>query len=329
MPFLTSLFFGFVPMFFFAYILYWTDRYEREPKKLLLGVFFWGAAVAAGGAFIINTVLGIGIYVFTGSESATDLATGSIIAPIVEESLKGLAVLIVFLFARKEFDSILDGIVYAGITALGFAATENTYYIYNMGYLESGWEGLWFLVFVRVILVGWQHPFYTAFTGIGLAVSRMTRSTAMKVIAPLIGLGVAMFTHAFHNTLATLLVGEGGLIFGTFLDWTGWFFMFLFILWAAAQDRKLLKKHLQEEYVQERISAAQYYTAISAWKQSAARLRALGQGRYKATKRFYQVCGELAHKKEQYARFGNEKNNQELIENYRTEMDSLKDQALS
>jgi RsiW-degrading membrane proteinase PrsW (M82 family) len=329
MPFLTSLFFGFVPMFVFAYILYWTDRYEREPKKLLFAVFFWGAAVAAGGAFIINTVLGIGIYIFTGSETATDLATGSIIAPIVEESLKGLAVLIVFLLFRKEFDSILDGIVYAGIAALGFAATENTYYIYNMGYLESGWEGLWFLIFVRVILVGWQHPFYTAFTGIGLAISRINRSKAIKIIAPLIGLGVAMFTHAFHNTMASLSDGIGGLVFGTALDWTGWFFMFLFILWATAQDRKLLKKHLQEEYSQERITAAQYYTAISSWKQSSARLRAFSQGRYKSTKRFYQVCGELAHKKEQYNRFGNEKGNLELIESYQSELAALKEQALA
>ena len=154
MPFFVSLFFGFVPMFIFAYILYWTDRYEREPKVLLGAVFFWGVAIAAGGAFVINTMLGMGVYIFTGSESATDLATGSIIAPIVEESLKGLAVLIVFFVFRREFDSILDGIVYAGIVALGFAATENTHYIYNFGYVDGGWEGLWFLVFVRVILVG-------------------------------------------------------------------------------------------------------------------------------------------------------------------------------
>ena len=56
----------------------------------------------------------------------------------------------------------------------GFAATENTLYIYN-GFHQNGWSGLAFLVFVRVILVGWQHPFYTAFTGIGLAVARLNR----------------------------------------------------------------------------------------------------------------------------------------------------------
>ena len=329
MPFLISLFFGFAPMFLFAYILYWTDRYEREPKILLGAVFFWGMAIAAGGAFVINTLLGMGIYIFTGSEAATNITTASIIAPIVEETLKGLAVFLVFLAFRKEFDSILDGIVYAGVTALGFAATENTHYIYNLGYLDGGWEGLWFLVFVRVILVGWQHPFYTAFTGIGLAIMRMRSSGCIKYAAPLIGFSVAMFTHAFHNGLASIISGLGGLAFGTFLDWTVWFFMFIFILWAVSSDQKLLKKHLQEEYRLELITAAQYHTAISARKQSSARMQALFNGRYKATRRFYQICGELAHKKEQYHTLGNEKNNGEIIQKYRAELTVLKDKAMA
>ena len=329
MPFLTSLFFGFAPMFLFAYILYWTDRYEREPKILLGAVFFWGVAIAAGGAYIVNTALGMGVYIFTNSEVATDFTTATLIAPIVEESLKGLAVLIVFLVFRKEFDSILDGIVYAGVAALGFAATENTHYIYNMGYLDGGWEGLWFLVFVRVILVGWQHPFYTAFTGIGLATARMSRSGLVKLLAPIIGFSVAMFTHAFHNGMASLMSGTGGLAFGTFIDWTGWFFMFLFILWAVSKDQKLLKLHLQEEYKLELITAAQYHTAVSAGKQTSARMRSLSSGHYKATKRFYQVCGELAHKKEQFHKLGNEKNNVEIIEKYRAELMVLKDKAVA
>ena len=328
MPFLTSLFFGFIPMFLFAYILYWTDRYEREPKVLLGAVFFWGVAIAAGGAYVVNTALGMGVYIFTGSETATDFTTATLIAPVVEESLKGLAVLIVFLIFRKEFDSILDGIVYAGIVALGFAATENTIYIYR-GFQSDSWSGLWFLVFVRVILVGWQHPFYTAFTGIGLAVARLRRSGCIKYAAPFIGFSIAMFTHAFHNGMASLLSGLGGLAFGSFVDWTGWFFMFLFILWAVARDRKLLQKHLKEEYQLELITAPQYHTAVSAWKQTSARMRSLSAGKYKETKRFYQVCGELAHKKEQFLTLGNEKDNQATIEGYRAELEKLKENALA
>ena len=111
MAFIVSLFFGFVPMFFFAAFVFWLDRYEKEPKALLGAAFFWGVVVAAGGAFIINTAFGVGIYLFTGSESAAEAGTTSIIAPIVEEILKGTAVAIVFFLFYKEFDSILDGII--------------------------------------------------------------------------------------------------------------------------------------------------------------------------------------------------------------------------
>ena len=187
MAFLAALFFGFVPMFFFAYILYWLDRYEKEPIPLLIGVFAWGMIVAAGGAYVLNTLFGITVFTMTGSEAASNIATGSISAPFVEESLKGMAVLLVFWIFRREFDSILDGIVYAGIAALGFAATENVLYIWR-GYDAGGWGGLFQLVFIRVILVGWQHPFYTAFTGIGFAVARMNRAWLVKIVAPLVGL---------------------------------------------------------------------------------------------------------------------------------------------
>lgn len=326
MPLLVSIFFGFVPMFLFAGFINWLDRYEKEPKALLGAAFTWGVLIAGGGAYIINTVLGLGVYIVTGSEGATDFATASIIAPVVEESLKGLAVLVVFFLFRREFDSILDGIIYAGITALGFAAIENVLYIYNYGYQEGGWSGLWQLVFIRVILVGWQHPFYTAFTGIGLAIARMNRSIPVKILAVLGGFGMAVFTHAFHNTFGSLIGGIEGLAIGTFVDWVGWFFMLLFIVWMVFHERGILKRHLQEEVSSGLISPAQYRTAMS-FAQTGARLNALSSGNYLATARFYQVCGELAHKKEQLARLGNEKGNTGIIQNLRGELTLLAPRA--
>ncbi len=326
MPLLVSIFFGFVPMFLFAGFINWLDRYEKEPKILLGAAFLWGVLIAGGGAYIINTVLGLGVYIVTGSEGATDFATASIIAPIVEESLKGLAVLVVFLLFRKEFDSILDGIIYAGITALGFAAIENVLYIYNYGYQESGWAGLWQLVFIRVILVGWQHPFYTAFTGIGLAIARLNRNIFVKIIAVLGGFATAVFAHAFHNTLGSLIGGIEGLAVGTFVDWIGWFFMLLFIIWMVVNERNILKRQLREEVNSGVISPAQYRTALS-FVQSGARMNALTSGSYLATSRFYQVCGELAHKKEQYTKLGEERGNSATIEKLRGELTQLAPRA--
>jgi RsiW-degrading membrane proteinase PrsW (M82 family) len=319
---LVSIFFGFVPMFLFAGFIYWLDRYEKEPKALLGAAFLWGVLIAGGGAFLINTVLGMGVYILTGSEGVTDFATTSLIAPFVEEILKGLAVLVVFLFFRKEFDSVLDGVIYAGITALGFAAIENVLYIYEYGYLEGGWPGLWKLVFIRVIIVGWQHPFYTAFTGIGLALARMNRNLLVKLLAGVGGFSAAVLTHAFHNTFAALIGGLEGLVLGTIVDWVGWLLMLAFIIWMILHERDLLKRQLFEEVGNGLISPAQYRTALSL-SQIGARINALTSGSYLATGRFYQLCGELAHKKEQLAKLGDEKGNHTAVQKLRSELAGL------
>lgn len=324
-----SLFFGFIPMLFFAWLIYWVDRYEKEPKVLLGGVFLWGALVAAGAAFLVNTSMALGIYSMTHSPEATDFATGSLVAPVVEETLKGLAVLMVFLFARHEFDSILDGVIYAAIVALGFAATENTLYIFRDGYLEFGYAGLLSLVFIRVVLVGWQHPFYSAFFGIGLAIARLSRSNLTRLGAAASGLMLAIVFHALHNTLSRLLAGFGGFILSSLYDWSGWFFMFLFVLWAIYREQQWIVQQLSEEVQLGNLTAQQYQTACSAWRQSLARLGALFNNRFRTTSRFYQLCAELAYKKHQRNTLGEEGSNSQIIQDLRAELARLSPQALA
>jgi RsiW-degrading membrane proteinase PrsW (M82 family) len=322
MALLGSFFFGFVPMFLFAMFVNWLDRYEKEPKLLLGAAFVWGVVIAGGGAYILNTMFGMGIYVLTGSASAADFGTTSIVAPIIEEALKGLAVGVVFLMFRKEFDSILDGIVYGAITAMGFAAIENVLYIYRNGYQEGGWEGFWVLVVVRVALVGWMHPFFTAFTGIGFAIARMSKNTLVKIIAVPAGYTIAVITHAFHNTFSGLIGGFEGLLAGTFIDYLGYAVMFGFVVWMVIHERNILKRNLVEEVNSGAITPKQYNTAISFFQVNA-HLSAITSGSFATTKRFYQVLGELAHKKEQLAKVGDETGNTKMIEGYRAELTKL------
>lgn len=320
MPLIVSLFFGFVPMFFYAAFIYWLDRYEKEPKALLGAAFMWGVVIAAGGAFIINTVFGIGIYIFTGSEALTNLGTASVVAPVVEEILKGLAVAIVFLMFRKEFDSILDGIIYGGIAGLGFAATENTLYIYR-GYAEGGWEGLFALAVIRVILVGWMHAFFTAFTGIGFAIARLNKNMLIKIVAPIAGLGVAIFTHAFHNTIGNFFYGLGGLGVTLFFDLIGYTLMIGFIIWMIVHERNIVKRQMLEEVSSGLITQAHYQKSLSPWTMTTAGFSG------KAASRFYQVIGELAHKKDQFQRHGDEGGNIAIIESLRKELAALAPQV--
>jgi RsiW-degrading membrane proteinase PrsW (M82 family) len=322
MGFVVALIFGIIPTFLFAAFVYWLDRYESEPKILLGSVYIWGAVVAAGVACTVNSLFEGALIAATGAKTAADLTTSAIIAPLIEESLKGFAVLLVFLVFHNEFDSILDGIVYASITALGFAATENTLYIYN-GYLEQGWSGLFFMSFVRIVLVGWQHPFYTSFTGIGLAMARLQRNGLVKFLAPLIGLVTAITIHSIHNIISSLVSGFSGVLATTTFDWVGWLFMLAFILWIVHRERLLNIRELKEEVVLGSITQQQYQIACSSWSQSVSRLSALFRGNYRQTIRLYQLCGELAHKKQQLARFGDEDGNTILIEKLRGEMRRL------
>lgn len=318
MAFLVSVFLAFAPAILMAAFVYWLDRYEKEPLALLGGTFMWGAVIAAGGAYVINTIFGVGIYALSGSENLADETTAVFIAPVVEEGLKGMAVLIVFLFFHNEFDSILDGIIYAGVTALGFAASENVMYIYERGFVEGGWGGLWQMTLIRDIGVAWQHPFFTAFTGIGLAVARMNKQVLVKLIAVPGGYALAVFTHALHNALGNAIGGIEGFAIARLADWFGWFAMLIFIIYMIGRERVVMMRQLAEEVSAGTISAAQYRAALSPLTMTTARFRG---GR--VASRFYQLCGELAHKKEQLGRFGDEEGNRAAVATLRTELVAL------
>jgi len=123
--------------------------------------------------------------------------------------------------------------------------------------------------------------------------------------------------------------GWGGLAVGTFLDWSGWFIMLIFTVWMIAREGKLLPKHLREEVTAGHLTAAQLKTAAAPFGASLVTLGALTNGRYRSTARFYQVCGELAHKKEQVALLGDEGGNTAIIEKLRQEMIILSPQAVA
>lgn len=318
MAFPASVALAFAPALLMAAFVYWLDRYEKEPLILLGATFFWGAVVAAAGAYVVNTVFGMGIYVVSGSEGLADQTTATLVAPFVEEALKGLAVLIVFLFFHNEFDSILDGIIYAAITALGFAASENVMYIYERGYLEGGWPALWQMAVIRDVVVAWQHPFFTAFTGIGVAVARMNRQVAVKLVAVPAGYAAAVFTHAVHNTLGSAIGGFEGFALGSLADWSGWIAMLVFIILMIGRERGVLQRQLSGEVSAGVISAAQYLKSLSPFTMSTA---VFNGGRPAA--RFYQMCGELAHKKEQLTKIGEEDGNTSTVESLRRELAEL------
>lgn len=321
MPFLLAVLLSFGPALLYAAIIYWLDRFEKEPRRLLLGAFLWGALVATIGAIIATSVLQLGVELVTSSAALAELSGTTLLAPIVEESLKGLAVALIVLIFPHEFDTVLDGIVYAAVAALGFAATENVLYLYFAGYEEGGgYPGLITLFVLRVVLGGWGHAVYTAFIGMGLAVARLNRSWAVKLMAPLLGWCVAVFLHGLHNTMATLAGASEslGLLGATLLvDWTGWAAALGIVVWEIFRERRWMRDYLADEVERGTISPAHYRAACSLRAQLSARVGS------RAARRFFEACAELAHKKRQLATLGEERGNSARVERLRAELARL------
>ncbi|HYN29253.1 MAG TPA: PrsW family intramembrane metalloprotease [Dermatophilaceae bacterium] len=219
----------------------WLDRYEEEPRRLLVAAFLWGALVAAVVAATINTSA---ISVF---RSATDadaaLATTAVfVAPVVEEAAKGAFVVLVWWFARREFDGVIDGIVYAGVTAAGFAFTENIQYLAT-AYVEGGSEALTATFVARCLLSPFAHPMFTVLIGVGVGVAATSRSGAVKVLAPLTGYLLAVLTHALWNFAA--LSGASGLLVVYVLVEVPVFLAFVgFVVAARRREGRLIGRFL-------------------------------------------------------------------------------------
>ena len=178
----------------------WLDRYEAEPTRMLILAFAWGAVCAPAGALFLNT--GIAIAMRLAGAEDPDVVTAVFGAPFVEEGLKGLGVLLIVLLRRREFDGVVDGIVYAGLVGAGFAFSENIIYL-GREFVEYGQQGLTELFILRCIMGPFAHPLFTAFTGIGLGLAvAVMRSAWSRVLVALGGFLLAALLHGIWNLSA-------------------------------------------------------------------------------------------------------------------------------
>ncbi|HVF31374.1 MAG TPA: PrsW family glutamic-type intramembrane protease, partial [Pyrinomonadaceae bacterium] len=150
---------AFTPAIIYLLPLIWLDRYDPEPLWLLALAFAWGALVAVLISVVVNTLIGAAVTLSV-SQDAGELAGAVISAPIFEEGSKGLGLLILLIFFRRYFDDILDGIVFGGVIALGFATVENVMY-YGSALAEGGIAAMIFLFILRGILSPFAHVTFT------------------------------------------------------------------------------------------------------------------------------------------------------------------------
>ncbi|UXX97718.1 PrsW family intramembrane metalloprotease [Streptomyces sp. AD2-2] len=228
----------------------WLDRVDPGPWRNLLFSFAWGACAAALIAIVANSFATRWIATTTADPTSADTLGATVIAPIVEESAKAAAVLLVFLFRRRDFTGIVDGVVIAGVTATGFAFTENILYLGTAFGTDqlTGDRGFTSVTaatfFVRIVMSPFAHPLFTVLTGIGFGIAAHSsdRHHVRRVLVPLTGLLLAMGMHAIWNGSSTF--GQYGFfeVYGVFMVPA-----FGLLTWLAVWTRQRELRSVREE----------------------------------------------------------------------------------
>lgn len=271
---LASLLAAFIPTVLYTGLVWWADRHEREPLPLLLAAFFWGAVPAVLAALAIEIALDPGTQHMLDRSLLGGPSPTALVAPVMEEIAKGVALLIVAVLIAREFDGILDGIVYGAVIGFGFAMTENTLYFIG-AYSEQGWGWWGVIVMLRAVVFGFNHAFFTACTGIGFGLAVLTRRRAARWLFPLLGLAAAIFFHALHN-LGAELADRSILpfIIGTLADWGGFWLLILIVILTWESERRWLADGLADE-VGALLQPQEYQAMLSFSGRAVRRLAAL------------------------------------------------------
>ena len=146
----------------------------------MIGALLWGAVAATTLAGFANDGWGLVVARVGGPEFAARW-TAALTAPFVEEILKGLGVVLIYLIAPDEFDDMMDGFVYGAVCGLGFAVVEDVFYF--MGVFGGHPNGVLQGFFVRVVASGlYSHVLYSGLVGMGIGyfVSRRQRRAARR-----------------------------------------------------------------------------------------------------------------------------------------------------
>jgi RsiW-degrading membrane proteinase PrsW (M82 family) len=311
-----SLLAGVIPTILYASVIYWNDRYEKEPKALLSTAFFWGAIPSILVAIAVEIFFDLPVELI--GPQATEAVRLGLITPIVEEILKGVVIIYIARRYRREFDNVLDGIIYGAMVGFGFAMTGNIL-SYLGAFFLRGFSGLNMTIFIEGILFGFNHALYSAIFGAGLGYARLTRNRTRRWSIPLATFILAIVINALHNLAIRNVIGFN--LLSILLPWTGLLVILVVMVWSLRRQKQILVDELVGEIPD------QLYTTITHKRERNKTLqKALIQEGFTSWRKLrykYQLCAELAFKKMQNRRFPEEQEIEAEINKLRREIFEL------
>lgn len=196
------------------------DKYEKEPERHIYLVFVAGA-LATVPSIILESPLH-----FTLSPRPSDLSPlffSFLWVGIVEEFFKYLAVRLT-VYRSKEFNEVMDGMIYMISAALGFAAAENVGYMMGVGF---------FVGVLRAILSYLGHVSFSAILGYYLAKAKFERQRSWLWIGFIWAISLHWLYDAFF-VVGTIQSSGGFLLLGLMVWLFGLILTFVLIKKAQA-----------------------------------------------------------------------------------------------
>jgi len=247
-----SVFAAIIPMILFLGVVWWLDRYDREPIWMVVLTFFWGSIGGAGLSLFGNTTIHMILASIFGEATAGQI-TPVVVAPLVEEPTKALILLLVM--RSRYFDNATDGFVYGAAAGLGFGMTENFLYFSNVAGLANidvahGVATWLSTVGIRTFYSALLHATCSSIIGATLGLTKF-RSIFMKLSIVPVGIVIAIVIHGLWNGLLTAEeagVGDGKLFIGNLilfpLEMLTTFAVFQLSLWS---EKRILVSELLDE----------------------------------------------------------------------------------
>jgi RsiW-degrading membrane proteinase PrsW (M82 family) len=324
---------GLIPTILYVLFVWWLDRYEKEPASTLILAFSWGALPAALASLVLEMILLLPISMVWGSEGlASNLIGSALSAPLVEETCKGLAIVGLVLLFPREFDDVLDGIVYGAMIGFGFALTENLFAYYLPLTSQMGLQVSASNLLLRSIGFGANHAFWSAILGASVGSARLAQKRAHRIGVPMGGWLLAVSFHAIHNVGAILTRQIGFLSLGMSLivDWGGILLLLMVAARVLRREQQWIRRGLVEEVRGGLVSQADLNLLLSAGRRFARRWAALRRGGRPASRalgRFFQSATDLAFAKQHLRSLGDEGGNLAQVQRLREELGALRKQA--
>ena len=212
------------PVFLVIIYIYIKDKYEKEPKRLMLIAFLLGAVIS----IIITSLM---YYVFDyilpldDHTSLLQLFLKAFLVVALTEEFSKYVIVRYFAQTRTAFNEPFDGIVYAVMVSMGFAATENIVYVFDSGFETA---------FLRAITAIPAHATFGILMGYFMGKAKFSNN---KIVLNLTGLLLAVIFHGAYD-------------FFLFIDFIPgiWIGAFVSLFIGILLSKKAIKQHQENSH---------------------------------------------------------------------------------